>query len=72
MKACFLKILHIADGIAETICNVILSCVQKTNIQLFDVTTFGSDRANAMTGAVTGMATHLKKGESQSTINVLH
>ena len=61
VHACFLKIIKIADGKAETIEKALVAYLQECNLSICKISSFGSDGAAVMTGSVTGVATRLKK-----------
>ena len=61
----FLKLIHIADGKAETIERALMSFLDHTNIPISNITAFGSDGANVMVGHVSGVAARLKHRNPQ-------
>ena len=52
----FLKLIQIPDGRAETIENAMISFLDKANIPVSNITSFGSGVANVMLGHVSGVA----------------
>ena len=58
---CFLKIIQISDGTADTIVKAILSYLEQAGITVSRITSFGSDGVAVMTGSVGGVATRFKQ-----------
>ena len=59
VRVFFLKIINIADGCAGTIENAILTYLEQADIPISRISSFGSDRAAVMVGAVSGVTTWL-------------
>ena len=58
---CFLKLIKIPDGTAETIEKAILTYLEQANITVSRISSFGSDGAPVMLGSVSGVSTRLKR-----------
>ena len=61
VRVFFLKIIKIADGCAGTIENAILTYLEQADIPISRISSFGSDGAAVMVGAVSGVTTRLKR-----------
>ena len=61
----FLKLIHIADGKAETIEKVLTAFLDENDIPISNITAFGSDGASVMVGRVSGVAARLKHHNPQ-------
>ena len=60
-ETCYLKVVDIVDGKAETIEQKLIEICGQCGVTLGKVLGFGSDGASVMTGCRTGVAAHLKK-----------
>lgn len=59
-RTCFLKMVDLEDGRAETIEKALLDVLQQCKIPISEIFSFGSDGASVMTGRRTGVAKRLK------------
>ena len=61
VHVCFLKLIHIPDGTAETIEKAILTYLEQAKVTLLSISSFGSGGAAVMLVRVSGVSTQLKR-----------